>query len=176
MTIFWVPQHRAITWQNVMAPGQAVVVVIPGWPLGLPKQLCRADELYIGRHDIPLGSMIRSKEQRAIDHELVQMILTNIAETMMTESRKLWPIRVIIATPDDETVTAILQRRDLTNSDHRFYILDGQHRHLAASLFVEKAQRNGEPIDPALLSWSCEIYRHGKPIIPLFYFIILKSR
>jgi hypothetical protein len=127
-----------------------------------PSQIAsRALEHYIGRHDIPLALMDHMPIQRQHDQNLVEDIYNQISDAMTSDARKLWPMRVILSTTDENAINAIRDRQNLSDFQFRFCVMDGQHRYRAAVKFIEEAQRNQRTLDPEFLSWNCEVYRHG---------------
>jgi hypothetical protein len=128
----------------------------------IPSQIAtRALELCIGRHYIPLSLMDPVPNQRRHDPSLVQEIYTGIRDAMTSDARTLWPMRVILTTKDENAINAIRHRQDLSDSQFRFLILDGQHRYRAAVKFLEEARRNLQTIKPEFLHWNCEVFRYG---------------
>jgi hypothetical protein len=134
------------------------------------KIATKALELYIGRHDIPLNLMDRLPSQREYDQKLVDDIYNKFQGDMTIEARKLWPMRVILLTTDEDAIKAISDRGDLSNFTFRFIVVDGQHRLRAALKFLEESRsKESPPLGPEYLSWNCEVYRNGNRLHNVLY-------
>ncbi|KIM27446.1 hypothetical protein M408DRAFT_24653 [Serendipita vermifera MAFF 305830] len=132
-------------------------------------------KLFIGRCTIPLTQMTRGiREQRPLEPTWVSGMLNDMERQTTVEARNVSPLKLILQSKDGDLVRTIQRNQKLPTSV-RFWILDGQHRHEAATQLIDKKKAAQVPILEGETVWNCEVYRAelfedpNLPLLMLFH-------